>query len=150
MLALAPAAWPPLHLLWHIGGAGSVLMLVLWACALRTGKATIVDPGWSFLLGTAAVYLAVAGSGDASQRLLVRVAGLAHREPQPKGRPGRRRPAIHARFQTGPHRHPVSSHWRGELHAPGAPTGRWGTGRCPRAPGTPDRPPWSPPPAHVL
>jgi steroid 5-alpha reductase family enzyme len=71
---LAPP-WPPATLLLHVGLAGSALMVTLWLVALRTRKAAIVDPGWSCILGAAAVYYALVGTGSTTQRVLTGTVG---------------------------------------------------------------------------
>ncbi len=76
LLSLSPT-WPPATLLLHVGIGGSALMLVLWSVARRTRKAAIVDPGWSLILGAAAIYYALVGSGHMTQRLVVGVVGGA-------------------------------------------------------------------------
>lgn len=76
-LADLDPTWPPSLLLLHVGIGGTALMVLLWVSALRTRKAAIVDPGWSLILGAAAVYFALAGTGSMTQRLLAGIVGGA-------------------------------------------------------------------------
>jgi steroid 5-alpha reductase family enzyme len=56
------------------GLVGMGVMLVLWTIQLRTRNAAIVDFGWAALLGSFAVFYAVAGDGWGTRRVLL--AGL--------------------------------------------------------------------------
>ncbi len=54
-----------------IGAASAVLMLLLWLLHLRIGDAGLVDVGWSYSLGGAGVWCALAGDGDVGRRILL-------------------------------------------------------------------------------
>lgn len=60
--------------LW-LGLGGSALMVLLWAIQRRTRNAALVDAGWAFLVGAAAVIYAIEGAGVDLKRGLA--AGLA-------------------------------------------------------------------------
>ncbi|MFG0331308.1 MAG: DUF1295 domain-containing protein [Phycisphaerales bacterium] len=62
------------QLLW-ITGAAIGLMFVLWLIHLPLKDAGLVDVGWSFALGAAAVFCALTGEGDETRRWIVGVLG---------------------------------------------------------------------------
>ena len=56
---------------------GSALMVVLWAIQCRTRNAALVDAGWAFLVGAAAVIYAIEGTGaDLKRGLAAGLGGL--------------------------------------------------------------------------
>jgi len=64
--------WP---LLTPVAIGAAVMMLALWALHYPLKDAGVVDVGWAFGLGAAAVYYAIAADGDHARRVLVGVLG---------------------------------------------------------------------------
>lgn len=54
-----------------IAGASVLVMATLWFVQMRTGDAGIVDVGWSYLLGAAAIFAALTGEGSGPYRFLI-------------------------------------------------------------------------------
>ena len=50
-------------------------MAILWAIQCRTRNATSVDAAWALLIGAAAVFYGLTGSGDHERRILIAVLG---------------------------------------------------------------------------
>lgn len=59
-----------INLAWILAGAGA-LMAVLWALHIPLKDAGLVDVGWSYAIGGAAIYCAIAGDGDVLRRAFV-------------------------------------------------------------------------------
>ncbi|MEK6702982.1 MAG: DUF1295 domain-containing protein [Planctomycetota bacterium] len=62
------------QLVWIAAGS-ALVMLALWALQLRTKDAGVVDAGWAACLGTAAVFCALTGEGDAARRAVIGAMG---------------------------------------------------------------------------
>jgi steroid 5-alpha reductase family enzyme len=60
-----------------IGVGAAALMLVLWIVQVAIKDAGVVDVGWAFGLGCAAIYAGVSGEGDPTRRVLIAAIGGA-------------------------------------------------------------------------
>ena len=61
----------PWEQLGAIAATSIVVMALLWFVQKRSGDAGVVDVGWSYLLGAAAVFASVSGDGSLVYRILI-------------------------------------------------------------------------------
>jgi steroid 5-alpha reductase family enzyme len=74
LIAVTLSPWQQLA---AIAPVASLLMLVLWVIQQRTRDAGLVDAGWAFGLGSAAMFAGISGSGESWHRWSIAViAGL--------------------------------------------------------------------------